>query len=242
MLSKTIRAFLATFILMVFTSVGVHNANAQLTRFQSNSLYPVEMTAGVGGGLNTNMANGTFNPSGSGAIPYTIGDYNEPEFHAMVEIPISDNFMLVPRVTYNDFSNVLDSRNDATVPSSQTSAYKYRLVGGELLGKLRVYDGLHVMAGGNVSGAVERTADFGVAKTYASTTPTTSLPKTLVSAEGGLGYDIPVSATNRVWITPEVMAAVPLQNMANQDQSGIGSLHSVTISSRISMKFGLGSR
>jgi len=242
MLSKTFRGILAALVLMVFTTMSVNNAHAQLTRFQSNSLYPVEMTVGAGGGLNTNLASGTFNPDQTGAMGFRTGDYNVPEFHAMVEIPVTDNLMIVPRVTYNDFSNVLDNQeqSDITVPTSQTTAYRYRLVGGELLAKYRVFDGLHVLGGANVSGAVRSDANQGITKAYASTSESSSLPKTLVSAVGGLGYDIPINGTNRIWLSPEVVANVPLQNLA---QTGTdGSLHSVTISSRVSMKFGLGSR
>ena len=168
MLLKSFRSKLMAAALGLATVFGMSsNATAQ-DRTPGWWDSPSRLTALIGGGLNINMAHGHYKGVGMDAEAQTNGTYHTPEFHAGLEIPLAHAFMFVPRIAYNDYSNVLDDGTtrfagftdlNPTDPANTTStkaAYAYRTVGVDLLFKWAFMDQLHLLIGGNGGGSIKR--------------------------------------------------------------------------------------
>lgn len=240
MFRNSIRSFIAAAAIAVASFVGTSDASAQIMRDEEVSR-PQEVTFGVGGGLNLNMAGGDFNPMQTGAGSYGVGDYHAPSFHAELEVPVTSNLRIAPRIAYNDFSSVIDDdASGNTVAASDTRAYSYRTVGADLLAKYSVMDGLHLIGGGNVSVSTKRSYAMGVDNIQAASASMSEMdaPELFVSAMAGAGYDIPLTTDSKVWLTPEVTYNVPLKSLAQGDNDG--DLRVNTLASKITLKFGLG--
>src|SRR6266699_3144675 len=65
--------------------------------------WPHRLTLGLGAGLNLNFASGGY-VIGTPATTYNSGFGAAPTFYALLEIPLSDKWMLVPRIHYSDYS------------------------------------------------------------------------------------------------------------------------------------------
>jgi hypothetical protein len=244
---KSIKGILAASLIALFTTINT-DASAQMGRVESGEdifgfrAHPQQLTVGIGGGVNTNMAWGAYNPMGSSDASFSKGNYHTPNFHVGMELPTGlSNFSLVPRVTYNDLSSVLDDNGDGqTIDQGSQVAYAYRTIGVDGLVKYSVTDNLHLLGGGNISGSVKRSFSTGtttVESASASQSEMPGSPEYLISAIGGVGYDIPLTMDSRIMLTPEVSYNVPLANLAQGDRDG--DLRVNTLSSKITLKFAL---
>src|SRR5258708_35646302 len=65
--------------------------------------WPHRLTLGLGAGLNLNFASGAYT-IGAPSTTYNKGFGAAPTFFALLEIPLSDKWMLVPRIHYSDYS------------------------------------------------------------------------------------------------------------------------------------------
>jgi len=209
------------------------SADAQM--FSTQPTEPQAITLGVGGGVNTNMAFGTFNPSGGSG--YMKGNWETPTFHISGEFPVAKDLMISPRLSYNDFSSVLDNNAaDQRVPESQMIGYAYKTVGADLLLKYSFAGPAHLLVGVNASKSVQRrvaTGNHEIAAAYQSNDGLPNSTQFYSAIEGGLGYDIPVS-TGKAWITPEVTYAIPFMNIST---GSTGDLRVNTLTTRITLKF-----
>src|SRR5947209_2531595 len=61
--------------------------------------WPHRLTLGLGAGLNLNFASGLYNAPDSNN--YNKGFGAAPTFFALLEIPLAENWMLVPRIHYS---------------------------------------------------------------------------------------------------------------------------------------------
>lgn len=236
---KSIRNTIAAASLALASIIAPSVSDAQIMRTEITQ--PSQMTIGFGGGINLNMANGDFNPMATGPGSYGRGDYHTPSFHAELEVPVSEALRIAPRLSYNDFSSVLDDDGQGnTVSMSDSRAFSYRTVGADLLLKYGVIEGLHLMGGGNVSVSVKRSYSTGVDNVQAASASSSEMnaPELFASAIGGVGYDLPLTTDAKVWITPEVTYNVPLKSLAQGDSDG--DLRVNTLASKITLKFGLG--
>jgi hypothetical protein len=240
MFKRSIRSFFAAAAIAIASFIGTVDASAQIMRDDVVER-PQEITVGIGGGLNLNMAGGDFNPMQTGAGSYGVGDYHTPSFHAELEVPVTSNLRLAPRVSYNDFSSVIDDdASGNTVAQQDMRAYSYKTIGADMLAKYSVLDGLHLIGGGNVSVTTKRSYAMGVDNVQAASASEASMdaPNLMVSAMAGAGYDIKLTTDSKVWLTPEVTYNVPLKSLAQGDNDG--DLRVNTLASKITLKFGLG--
>ena len=146
---KSIRSYIAAAAIAIASIATTTDVNAQIMRSEDASTSPREMTFGVGGGVNLNMAGGDFNPMQTGPSSYGVGDYHTPSFHAELEVPITSNLRGAARVSYNDLSSVIDDdASGNTVAQSDMRAFSYRTVGTDLMAKYTVIDNLHLIGGG----------------------------------------------------------------------------------------------
>lgn len=239
MLFKNLRRLIGAAALALTATVAAvpHDATAQT----ADANYPQDLTLVIGGGLNWNMADGPYRPTG--AAPATgleakRGDYNTPEFHLGLEIPVTSGFMFTPRLNYNDLSAVLDDDgNGTTVPAPNMVGYAYRTVGLDLLGKI-TFGGFHLLVGPNVGVPIKKSYAMGVDNVQAASTSTTEMPDVAAlwaSIGAGAGYDIPLTPESaNVWLTPEIMFHYPLVNLG----AGQGSdLRVSQLRGAISLKF-----
>jgi hypothetical protein len=237
---KSIRGFIAAAAIAVASLTATTDAGAQIMRDEANSA-PHEVTFGVGGGLNLNMAGGDFNPMQTGPASYGVGDYHTPSFHAELELPVTTNLRVAQRVTYNDFSSVIDDdASGNTVAAQDMRAFSYKTIGTDLLAKYTVISNLHLIGGGNLSISTKRSYAMGVDNVQAASASSSEMdaPELYISAMAGAGYDIPLTTDSKVWLTPEVTYNVPLKSLAQGDNDG--DLRVNTIASKVTLKFGLG--
>jgi hypothetical protein len=238
---KSIRKIVALAAIALASFATTTTADAQIMRDRDASTSPHEITFGVGGGLNLNMAGGDFNPMQTGPSGYGVGDYHTPSFHAELEVPVTSNLRGAARVTYNDFSSVIDDdASGNTVAAEDMRAFSYRTVGTDLMAKYTVIDNLHLIGGGNVSISTKRSYAMGQDNVQAASASQSEMdaPELFISAMAGAGYDIPLTQDSKVWLTPEVTYNVPLKSLAQGDNDG--DLRVNTIASKITLKFGLG--
>src|SRR2546423_1481222 len=100
--------------------------------------WPHRLTLGLGAGLNLNFASGAYTIDTS---TFTKGFGAAPTFFALLEIPLADKWMLVPRIHYADYSG---SFTDGTLPSKPNFAYNVQAIGVDILGKY-VISGFHIL-------------------------------------------------------------------------------------------------
>lgn len=245
MFIKNLRRLIgAAALALAATVVAVpQNTSAQNRMDEGN--YPQKLTLVIGGGLNWNMADGPYNPDNyidplDRAMPKQ-GDYNLPEFHLGLEIPVADGFMFTPRLNYNDLSSVMDDDGVSTnVVQENMLAYAYRAVGLDLLGKI-TFGGFHLLVGPNIGVPVENNYERGAdnvsdASTNGSEMP--DMPAMWASIGGGAGYDIPLTPeSHKVWLTPEVMFHYPLTNLSGNE---FGDLIVKQLRGAVSLKFDIG--
>lgn len=251
MLLKSFRSKLMAAALGLATVLGMSsNATAQ-DRTPGWWDSPSRLTALIGGGWNTNMAHGHYKEGGQEG--QTNGTYATPEFHAGLEIPLAHAFMFVPRIAYNDYSNVLDDNStdfkpftdlNPTDPANNRTdkvAYAYRTVGMDLLFKWAFMDQLHLLIGGNGGASVKRSIAVGadnVEAASASQVEMPNAPEFFYSVGAGLGYDIPLTLKRDLWITPEVFYSLGLADLSQDYGNSTGSrLNSNTLGVRASLKF-----
>jgi hypothetical protein len=238
---KSIRSYIAAAAIAIASIATTTDVNAQIMRSEDASTSPREMTFGVGGGVNLNMAGGDFNPMQTGPSSYGVGDYHTPSFHAELEVPITSNLRGAARVSYNDLSSVIDDdASGNTVAQSDMRAFSYRTVGTDLMAKYTVIDNLHLIGGGNVSISTKRSYAMGQDNVQAASASQSEMdaPELMISAMAGAGYDIPLTTDSKVWLTPEVTYNLPLKSLAQGDNDG--DLRVNTLASKITLKFGLG--
>ncbi len=243
MFIKNLRRLIGTAALALSALVATAPQNATAQTTEGN--YPQRLTLVIGGGLNWNMADGPYNPDGHVPAPNTVmpkqGDYNTPEFHLGLEIPIVSGFMFSPRLNYNDLSSVLD---DAGVPGdvddANNLAYAYRTFGLDLLGKI-TFGNFHLLVGPNIGMPVKKSFSRGqrtVQAASASTVEMPDVPGLWASIGGGAGYDIPLTPiAKKVWLTPEVMFHYPLTNLSGD---ATGDLIVKQFRGAVSLKFDIG--
>lgn len=253
MLLKNLRRLIGAAALALTATAAVLPFDASAQTADAN--YPQKLTLVIGGGLNWNMADGPYNPDGRTFPPTTgatgvsqpkQGDYNTPEFHIGLEIPVASGFMFAPRLNYNDLSSVMDDAGEpvspsGTVPVPDMVGYAYRTVGLDLMAKI-VLGGFHFLVGPNIGMPIKNSYARGVDNVQAASASTTEMPEvaTLWASIGaGAGYDIPLTPESaKIWLTPEVMFHYPLTNLAGGGSDG--DLIVKQFRGAVSLKFGLG--
>jgi outer membrane protein OmpA-like peptidoglycan-associated protein len=254
MFIKNLRRLIGTAAIALSALVATvpQNATAQMT--EGN--YPQKLTLVIGGGLNWNMADGPYTPDQNnpnvpqftqapGSLMPKQGEYNTPEFHIGLEIPVTSGFMFSPRLNYNDLSAVLDDTGEpntasGTVPDANALSYAYRTVGLDLLGKI-TFGNFHLLVGPNIGIPVKNSFARGqrtVQASSASTQEMPDVPALWASIGGGAGYDIPLTPeAHKVWLTPEVMFHYPLTNLSGDTY---GDLIVKQFRGAVSLKFDIG--
>src|SRR5690348_9066611 len=77
-------------------------AQAQMRPATDNDVtWPQHVTFGVGAGANINFAMGDYVLDGN---TYSSGIGAGPAFYLLLEVPLASNWMLVPRLAYNNLS------------------------------------------------------------------------------------------------------------------------------------------
>ena len=248
MFIKNLRRLIGTaaIALSALVASAPQNATAQTT--EGN--YPQKLTLVIGGGLNWNMADGPYQPytapetsfptPADGMLAAKQGDYNTPEFHIGLEIPVASGFMFSPRLNYNDLSSVMDDAGTpGTVDPNTMVGYAYRTVGLDLLGKI-TFGNFHLLVGPNIGIKVKNSYARGADNVQAASTSQLEMPKSpalWASIGGGAGYDIPLTPeAKKVWLTPEVMFHYPLTNLSD----GFGDLIVKQFRGAVSLKFDIG--
>jgi outer membrane protein OmpA-like peptidoglycan-associated protein len=228
---------------------SARNACAQTGGTSSDTAitWPHTVTLGFGGAANANwQISGTAGTSaGTNVNPY--GEYGytkstlqfEPEFHIMAEIPLWTNWMLAPRISYNNYSLAWNnassiSPTNSTVPNPAVPlSLSMDYIGLDALIKYS-FSGLHVMGGINFSAPIK-------AVTYKSGDSSGTLLNYsgLVAAiKVGVGFDIPVNAGSTIWMTPEIFFTYPLAPFASNNGFDVDP---ATVSFGVTMKFAVAS-
>lgn len=255
MFNKNFRRLIGTAAIALSALVLAAPQNASAQNDEGN--YPQKLTLVIGGGLNWNMADGPYTPDinnpaitpgftpAAGSVMPKQGEYNTPEFHIGLEIPVASGFMFSPRLNYNDLSSVLDDAGEpsspsGTVPEANMLGYAYRTVGLDLLGKI-TFGGFHLLVGPNVGIKVKNSFARGIDNVQAASTSQTEMPESpalWASIGGGAGYDIPLTPiAKKVWLTPEVMFHYPLTNLSGNE---FGDLIVKQFRGAVSLKFDIG--
>ncbi|MEI8133450.1 MAG: OmpA family protein [bacterium] len=212
----------------------IHTSSAQPTA-ESEVSWPHRLTLGLGAGLNMNFASGDYLIDSN---TYSSGFGAAPAFYALLEIPLSEQWMLVPRIHYNDFSGSFsDGKASGTATKIANFAYNVQTIGIDILAKY-VISGFHIMAGPSIGTAIKKTWDHGTSSNASSSSK--DLPgsgSVMASIGAGLGYDIPINQKHSVWLTPEAFYSLPLTNFGPDN----GSLKVSTLRVALSVKFDIGS-
>ena len=248
MFIKNLRRLIGAAALALAATVATvpQDASAQEATINPGN-YPQRLTLVIGGGLNWNMADGPYRPLGveptlTGTnLEAKQGDYNTPEFHIGLEIPVASGFMFSPRLNYNDLSSVIDDAGEpGDVEPSTMVGYAYRTVGLDLLGKI-TFGNFHLLVGPNIGIPVKKSYAVGADNVQAASTSTTEMPEVpglWASIGGGAGYDIPLTPeSHKVWLTPEVMFHYPLTNLSGNEY---GDLIVKQFRGAVSLKFDIG--
>jgi hypothetical protein len=234
---KSLKHLITASALALFATIGISNhAFAQkggTGQLFNEVTWPQNLTVTVGGAANDNwQKSGTFSVDGSN-YEQSHGLAN-PSFSVGMEIPIMEDLMLVPRVVYNDYSvqfdNAVGSTGDPLVVSMLT-------VGGDVMFKYS-FNNLHALAGGEISTPVNATYAHSV-HIEDATHSTTEIPdkENIIGAlKGGIGYDIPLNASNSIWLTPEAFYTYQLNSSTRQSMN---TLKVAALSGGASLKFQL---
>jgi hypothetical protein len=230
---KSLRATLAAAVIALGSFATVSDADAQMFGDRGREEH---MSIGLGGGVNSNFGSGDFETS-----EFRRGSWHAPEFHVAGEIPVTQGLTLSPRVVYNDFSTRLNNNQEGELSAERSTSMEIRTIGGELLGKVGVVGGLHLLGGAGVNGVFERKMVSGSnsvaeARTSGSYDEMSTTSDVLVSGIVGAGYDIPV-IEGSMWVTPEVTYNVPLHGYARNEADG--NLRINSLQSKATLKFAL---
>lgn len=234
---KSFKHLITASAIALFATIGMSNhALAQkggVGQLHDEVTWPQSMTVTLGGAANDNwQKSGAFSVDGS-SYTQSHGLAN-PNFSVGMEIPILEDMMFAPRVEYNDYSVQFDQAiggvNDPLVVSLLT-------VGIDAMFKYS-FNNFHVMAGGELSTPVNATYAHSshIEDATHSTVDIPGKEDILGALKGGIGYDIPMNASNSIWLTPEAFYTYPL-NSASRIEGNI--LKPVALSGGASLKFAL---
>ncbi|HYM21037.1 MAG TPA: OmpA family protein [Candidatus Kapabacteria bacterium] len=232
-LATTIPITLIVFFLLVPNSKAQTTAPADNTK--SDITYPHRLTFGLGAGINMNFAKGTYTDQ---ANSYSSGFGAAPTFFALLEIPLADKWMLVPRVHYSDYSgSFTDGTPAGNAIQVKNFAYNVQTIGLDILGKYAVLDNFHILFGPSIATMIKKSFAHGTSSDASSSS--TDLPGTgsVYAAIGaGIGYDIPINSKHTVWLSPELFYSFPLTNLGGSN----GDLKISTLRAALSVKFDIG--
>jgi len=204
--------------------------------------WPHRLTLGLGAGLNLNFASGDY------TIPAIQNTYSKgfgaaPTFFALLEIPLAESWMLVPRLHYSDYSaSFTDGKISTPGTVYPNFAYNVQTIGVDILGKY-AFSGFHILFGLSFATMIKKTYAYGLSGAGTSSDASSSpnnLPGTgslYATIGAGIGYDIPINSKHSVWLTPEAFYSLPLTNLGPDN----GSLKVSTLRIALSVKFDVGS-
>jgi outer membrane protein OmpA-like peptidoglycan-associated protein len=231
------RALVLFLSLIAFSQVSFAQSTAPADTPKEEVSWPHRLTLGLGAGLNLNFASGTYT-IGTPATSYTKGFGAAPTFFALLEIPLAESWMLVPRIHYSDYSASFTDGSPAT--PNPDFAYNLQTVGVDILGKY-VFSGFHILFGPSIATIIKKTYAVGSSsQSSAASSSSSDLPGTssVYAAIGaGAGYDISINSKHSVWLTPEVFYSYPFTNLGPNN----GSLKVSTLRAALSVKFDIGS-
>src|SRR6185503_12797440 len=214
-------------------------ASAQMrTTTDDEATWPHHVTFGVGAGANLNFAMGDYVLDGN---TYSSGIGAGPAFYLLLEVPLATNFMLVPRLAYNNLSaHFTDGDPGAFAPGSGIQgaatdlAVNVQSLGADLLGKYS-FSAFHILFGPHVGKLLKANYAHGSSSDAAnSNAELPGAPDLFASLGVGFGLDIPINARNTVWLTPEIFGSYPLT-----DLGGGTALNIATIRGGLALKFDL---
>lgn len=198
--------------------------------------WPHKLTLGVGGGVNGNFANGA---ATTGYVidqnMYTHASGIGPEIHALLEIPLSNHVMIVPRISYSNISFLYTDGaaigGAALLPNFATAIHN---LGVELLGKFAI-NRFHFLLGPSLSAMLKKTYSHGThSDAEASSAELPGGHSGFAAIGGGIGYDAPINTKNTMWLTPEIFYSYPITNLGT---AGGNDLHVSTLRGALSLKF-----
>ena len=208
------------------------NAQMRTTTGDAVGSWPHHLTFGVGAGANINFAMGDYVLDGN---TYSSGIGAGPAFFLLLEVPLGMNWMLVPRLSYNNLSaHFTDGEfNPASGGTAYTDlAVDVQSLGADLLGKYS-FSNFHVLFGPHIGKLLKANYAHGTSSDAAnSSTELSGAPDLFASLGLGFGLDIPINDRNTVWLTPEIMGSYPLT-----DLGGGTKLDIATIRGGLALKF-----
>src|SRR4051812_34326543 len=110
MLGKSLRAAIGALAIAAFSTIGISTTQAQTMSDRYVAPAPENtshMVWGFGGGLNTNMAFGSYNPDGTAISGNRNGTDYRPEAHLLLEVPIAQDLAFAPRISYQNLGTRL---------------------------------------------------------------------------------------------------------------------------------------
>lgn len=225
------------FLSIFITSQAVNAQPATGDAMQKEEVsWPHRLTLGLGAGLNLNFASGDYTAANNNT--YSKGFGAAPTFFALLEIPLAESWMLVPRLHYSDYSaSFTDGKPVGAAIASPNFAYNVQTVGLDILGKYS-FSGFHILFGPSIATMIKKTFSAGTASDASSSS--TNLPGTgslYATIGAGIGYDIPINAKHSVWLSPEAFYSFPLTNLGPDN----GSLKVSTLRIALAVKFDIGS-
>lgn len=212
------------------------SANAQMrTTIAEEGSWPHNLTFGVGAGANINFGMGDYKVNGN---TYSSGIGAGPAFFLLLEVPLGMNWMLVPRLSYNNLSvHFTDGEfNAASAGPGDFAATDLSVdvqsLGADLLGKFS-FSNFHVLFGPHIGKLLKANYAHGSSSAAAnSSTELSGAPDLFASLGLGFGLDIPINDRNTVWLTPEIFGSYPLT-----DLGGGTKLDIATIRGGLALKF-----
>ncbi len=199
--------------------------------------WPHRLTLGLGAGINLNFAAGTYTDDVGSS--YKSGFGAAPTFFGMLEIPLAEKWMLVPRIHYSDYSGSFsDGVATGSVPVEKNFAYNLQTVGIDVLAKY-VIGNFHILAGPSIATIIKKSYAHGTSSAASSSSQDLPGAGSVYAAIGaGIGYDIPVNDRHTVWLSPEAFYSFPFTNLGG---SSNGDLKISTLRIALSVKFDIGS-
>ena len=203
--------------------------------------WPHNLTFGLGAGVNMNFASG----------PYIIQDTNTfqsgfgvgPMFMLLLEIPFAENWMISPRVAYNDRSGAFSDGKKTTTDTANRHtdlAYSLQQIGLDVNFKYS-FNNFHILFGPSFSSSIRKTYAFGTsANASGSPTELPGASSFFISVGAGVGYDIPINRQHTVWLSPEVFYHYGLTNLGGDNSNS--KLKISNLRAALSVKFDLGGK
>jgi outer membrane protein OmpA-like peptidoglycan-associated protein len=223
--------FFLTFLTLSPTVYGQPATGEAVTKEEVS--WPHRLTFGLGAGLNLNFASGDYTIDSN---TYSKGFGAAPTFFALLEIPLAENWMLVPRIHYADYSGSFTDGKKIGTTAFQNFAYNVQTVGVDILGKYAL-SGFHFLFGPSIATTIKKTFAHGTSSDASSSSRDLPGSSSVYAAIGaGVGYDIPINSKHSVWLTPEAFYSFPLTNLGPDN----GSLKVSTLRAALSVKFDIG--